>query len=139
MKSNKPNPRVENLPIKRCPYKACVVAPGPWTPSQLDQCWTQHWGSPFLSYLISLSFFFLPLFLFFDDNDDSDDGLNDDKIKTKYIPISMAFAILFPSWASTDLGAPFLPSPAFQKLCIAQCRSLFVDTILLASVEHAGF
>lgn len=90
-----------------------MVAPGPWTPSQLDQCCTQHWGPSFLSYLISFSFFFLPLFLFFDDNDDDDYDLNDDKIKAKCIPISMAFAILFPSWASTDFGAPFLPSPAF--------------------------
>lgn len=119
MKSNKPNPAVENLPIKRCPHKACVVAPGPWTPSQLDQCWTQQWGSPFLSYFISLSFFFLPssLLFFYDDDYDDDDGdgdeLNDDKIEAKYMLIFMAFAIIFPPWASTDLGAPFLPLPAF--------------------------
>lgn len=110
------------------------MAPGPWTPSQLDQCWTQHWESPFFCYLILLSFFFLPsIFLFFDDDD-----LNDGKVKAKYLPISMAFEILFPPWASIDLGAPFL-SPAFWKFCIAQCRFLFVDTILLASVEYAGF
>lgn len=39
----------------------------------------------------------------------------------------------------TDLGALFCPSPSFWKLCIAQCRSLFSDTILLASVQCAAF
>lgn len=39
----------------------------------------------------------------------------------------------------TYLGALFCPSPSFWKLCIAQCRSPFSDTILLASVECAAF